>query len=150
MEHVDTALFQQSIWNWIGDDDSDVFSASVTGQMYCRREPRWMSPRPRHDRMTVFSVRLHRSDDPGIRIGKCYCNHIGTPTFSHPTNPLTSGIRSLSSCLAKNGLGTVDHQGAMIAIAALADPKQPDLPAAGSLFWNKPKPDGRLMALSEA
>lgn len=71
------------------------------------------------------------------------------PAFAHPLNPLASEI-GLSTRFAKNGASTVDQQGAQISVTALADPEQPSLPAAGSLFGNKPQPRGELATIFEA
>ena len=85
--------------------------------------------RCRLSRAIIFFPRQDRPNDSGVFVGQCDCNDIWVPPFTHPLNPLASGI-GLSTRFAKNGASTVDQQGAQVSVATFADPKQPGLPAA--------------------
>ncbi len=69
--YMDAALLQRLIFGWIGFTVADVYPASVCGQKYHRREPRWIS--------ACF-----------LLIGS------KTSTFALPVH--TSGLRSYGMC----------------------------------------------------
>jgi len=105
-------------------------------------------PRRNMARLVVAAMRQQRMGNPCVFVGQGHRRDVRMAPFGQPGRPALAAVR-FALRRSQGRARPVGHEHSQASVPALADPKQPGLPAGRGLLRHQAQPGGELAAVGE-